>query len=136
MEMNLRWKQRFENFDKALQTLHKASVAFANDKQNELYRIALIGSFSFTFELAWKTLKDYLYYSGVDLNLPREIIKHSYSSNLIKNGQIWIDMLDERNLMSHVYDQKLSSIACNSIVDIYIKEIEQVHNLLQSKMSE
>jgi nucleotidyltransferase substrate binding protein (TIGR01987 family) len=108
---DIRWKQRFENFNSALQFLGKSLEATQKEPKNELYRIALIGSFQFCFELGWKTLKDYLSYSGISVSLPREVIKQAFHHQLIANGELWMDMLEDRNLMAHVYDEKKAELA-------------------------
>src|SRR5690348_14559170 len=100
MITDIRWKQRFENFSKAFQRLQTILMALKAEPQNEIYQIALIGAFQFTFELAWKTLKDYLKYQGISVSLPREVIKQAFHYQLIQEGQIWIDMLEDRNLMA------------------------------------
>ena len=134
MTQDIRWQQRFENFDNSLVILHKAIAAVLAEKDNDLYKMALIKAFEITFELGWKTLKDYLEYNSISLSIPREIIKHAYNMQIIANGQTWIDMLDGRNLMSHVYDNKKSIEVCEHIINLYVKEIEQVHSLLKSKL--
>lgn len=64
--------------------------------------------FGHTFELGWKSLKDYLVWSGVVLQpvTPKETIRQAYAAKVIVDGQTWIDMLDRRNLLSHVYDER------------------------------
>ena len=136
MTQDIRWQQRFENFDNSLVILHKAIAAVLAEKDNDLYKMALIKAFEISFELGWKTLKDYLEYNSISLSIPREIIKHAYNMQLISNGQAWIDILDGRNLMSHVYDNQKSIEVCEYIINLYVKEIEQVHSLLKSKLEE
>jgi nucleotidyltransferase substrate binding protein (TIGR01987 family) len=55
-------------------------------------------------KLGWKTLKDLLAYEGIDAPLPRQVIREAFAANLVRDGQIWIDMLEQRNLMAHTYD--------------------------------
>ena len=76
-QSDIRWKQRFDNLQRA---------------------------YEFTFELSWKTLKDFLAYNGIDAKLPRDVLKQAFATGLIRDGQLWIDMLKERNLMAHTYD--------------------------------
>jgi nucleotidyltransferase substrate binding protein (TIGR01987 family) len=66
----------------------------------------LIQRFEYTFELAWKTLKDYLEHSGIVLPqiTPKAVLKAAFAAKLIEDGQIWMDMLSHRNLRSHTYD--------------------------------
>ncbi len=74
MEKEIRWKQRFQNFEKVFLFLKKGKELGAYD---ELQGAGLVQSFEFTFELAWKTLKDYLQEQGLAVQYPREIIKQS-----------------------------------------------------------
>ena len=112
----IRWKQRFSNFQKAYK-LFKEGIKMYNDKNSKLEKEGIIQRFEYTFELAWKTLKDYLEYGGILVNLPREIIKQSFSKGLIFDGDPWIDMLEKRNLIAHTYDEKNFELVINLIRD-------------------
>lgn len=127
MNIDIRWHQRFENLGKALNRLREALAGIAEDPKNHLYQIALIGAFQFTFELSWKTMKDYLAYSGVDTSLPRDVLKQAFHHELIHDGQIWIDMLEDRNIMAHVYEEKAAIKAAKSILENYAPAIERVY---------
>ena len=100
---------------------------------NDLERDGVIQRFEYTFELSWKTMKDYLIYNGVQVSLPREVIKQAFHHQLIRDGQVWIDMLEDRNLMAHVYQEQAALIAGKSIRERYAPAIEQIHNDLLKK---
>lgn len=134
MSEDVRWKQRFENFDKAFLRLDEALKVTAAYPQDRLYAIALVGAFQFTFELAWKTLKDYLQYAGVDTSLPRDVIKQAFHYQIISDGQLWIDMLADRNIMAHVYQENKALVVINNIRDKYAQGIKQVHDWLETKL--
>lgn len=136
MKQDIRWLQRFENLEKALVRLEEALLGTSKDPKNHLYQIALIGAFQFTFELSWKTMKDYLVYNGVDVSLPREVIKEAFHHQLIQDGQVWIDMLEDRNLMAHVYQEQAALAAGKSIRERYAPAIEKIHHDLLNKRSE
>ncbi len=123
---DIRWKQRFDNLTRAFARLREAMAAIAQEPKNHLYQIALIGAFQFTFELSWKTMKDYLVYSGVDVSLPREVIKQAFHHQLIHEGQVWIDMLEDRNLMAHVYQEFAAVEAGKNILQHYIPAMEKM----------
>ena len=92
---------------------------------NILTHMALIQSFEVCFELAWKVLKDYLDENGVKVYLPKEVIKEAFSFEVISNGQLWIDMLNARNSISHEYNlDKVNSILMN-ISGEYFQELLQ-----------
>ena len=84
--------------------------------------------YEFTFELAWKTLKDYLEYLGISMNTgsPREVIKESFAHNLISDGEIWIKMMLARNSLSHLYDEEISRQIYDAIKNEYIHEFEKL----------
>jgi nucleotidyltransferase substrate binding protein (TIGR01987 family) len=98
------WKERFESFCNALRQLDSA---LQQKKFSLLEKNGVIKRFEFTFELAWKTLQDMLneqlgYY---DVKGPKPVIKQAFKDKLIADGQAWIDMLNDRNLSSHLYDE-------------------------------
>lgn len=136
MTQDIRWKQRLENFEKAHNRLKEALAAIDSDPKNQLYAIAVIGSYQFTFELAWKTLKDYLNYSGVDVSLPRDVIKQAFHHQIIKEGDLWIQMLETRNIIAHVYQEKLALQAVLDIRNRFLPGIQQVHEWLNDKLDQ
>ncbi len=133
MDKDVRWLQRFENLGKARERLLEALAGTAQDPSNHLYQIALIGAFQFTFELSWKTMKDYLAYQGVQVSMPRDVLKQAFHHQLVQDGQVWIDMLEDRNLMAHVYQEKAALAAGKSIRERYVPAIEKIYNDLLTK---
>ncbi len=132
-EQDLRWLQRFDNWQRAYKTLQHALMAHQKSPGDEIVQMAVIKSFEMTFELSWKTMKDFLQYSGIDVKLPREVIKQSFANAMLTDGQIWIDMLEERNLMAHVYDEARARLAVDHIMNRYMHSIEQLHQYFLSK---
>lgn len=61
--------------------------------------------FEFTYEMAWKALKRLLDYLGIDARAPRLVFKEAYAQGLLADEQVWLDMIEMRNLSSHVYDE-------------------------------
>ena len=130
MNKDIRWKQRFSNFERAYLFLDKAVEKGQYDK---LQAAGLLQSFEFTFELGWKTLKDYLEAGGFSLATPREVIKQAFQSGLIVNGHIWIKMLNKRNQLSHCYDEKQAEEAVRMVREELFSEIAQVYETLKEK---
>jgi nucleotidyltransferase substrate binding protein (TIGR01987 family) len=98
MTTDIRWKQRFENYQKALMLLEQ----LANQKnKNRAETEGMIQRFEYTFELAWKLMKDYLEDGGLPVLLPRECIREAFGAGMIENGELWMEMLDTRNIMAH-----------------------------------
>ena len=100
-----RWQYRFRNFSRAYSLLREAAEDDPK-RLSDLEREGLIQRFEYTFELAWKTLKDRLEYDGVQIPTvtPRKVIRSAFAAGLIDDGEAWIDMLTDRNAMSHQYD--------------------------------
>ena len=134
MNQDIRWKQRFDNLQKAIQRFEEALSAESKEPGNHLYQIALIGAYQFTFELCWKTLKDFLKFNGVDVSLPREVIKLSFHHQLIQDGIVWIEMLEERNIMAYVYQDIAAQKAISNIKNRYTNAIFQLYQFLNTKI--
>lgn len=131
---DVRWQQRFDNWQSAYQRLRHAVQENARAPDNDLIQLALIKTFEMTFELSWKTMKDYLKYNGIDVKLPREVIKQAFANDLIIDGQLWIDMLEDRNLMAHTYDEARALKAVNHICQRYMAGLEQLHQYFLARL--
>lgn len=129
-QKEIRWKQRFENFEKAYLQLSNAINKF--DSLDDLSKEGLIQRFEYTFELAWKTLKDYLESEGIVTQYPRETLKQGFHVEVLNNGEVWIDMLEKRNLLAHTYDQTNFEIALKSILELYFPEITRLYEFFRS----
>lgn len=100
--------QKVENYQNALKRLEEAIARYQASPSDTLYRDGLIQRFEFTFELAWKSLKEYLEDQGMVLTIvsPRSVLKEAYATGIIDNPDIWNEAVDSRNLMSHIYDEE------------------------------
>jgi len=99
---DIRYRQRFDHYKKALGLLQEALEIH---EPSVVERAGAIQFFEATFELAWKLLKDYLSYQGYAIRSPREAIKTAYASELIGDGDMWLEALVDRNLTTHTYDE-------------------------------
>ncbi len=129
-EPDIRWKQRLQSFGRAFAQLQ---AAVATDAPSDLEKAGIIQVYEFTFELAWKTVKDYLEANEVLVKFPRETIKEAFKYELL-DGEIWLDMLQKRNLMSHTYDEENAELAYRLIVDQYFNAIATVHEKLSLEL--
>ena len=127
---DIRWKQRFQNFENSVKELEKAVFM---KEYTVLERAGLIQFFEVSFELGWKTLKDYLEEKGQIVKFPRDAIKESFSTDIIKDGHVWIDMLEKRNILSHTYDEAAAQEALRMIREDFFPAIKQVYEALKSK---
>jgi nucleotidyltransferase substrate binding protein (TIGR01987 family) len=133
-QTDVRWKQRFENLQRALRQLEAAVTAHQTTPTDELITIALIKAYEFSFELSWKTLKDLLAWNGIDARLPRDMIKQAFANGLLENGQLWIDMLEQRNLMTHTYDQSRAEAAARLITSSFLTELQWLRQSLLQRL--
>ena len=128
MTSTIRWQQRFQNLDRAIQLLRQPLTGGV-ERLSILEKEGLVQRFEFTLELAWKTLKDYLEYSGVVIEpaTPRNVVKEAFAAKILPDGQVWIDMLDHRNLLSHTYDEQAFCAAVEALADRYLPAMLALH---------
>jgi len=128
MNPEIRWKQRFSNFKKAFLQL---TEFIEKEELNKMEVQGLIQCFEYNFELAWKTMKDYLTEEGFVVSTPREAIKTAFQIQLIHDGHAWIDALEKRNLMSHTYDEEKAEEVENLIRKKYYKITKELFDKLE-----
>ncbi len=118
MDQDIRWKQRFANFNKALSQLQKF---IDKGNLNELEEQGIIKAFEYTFELAWNVMKDYFTYVQVEQNIlgSRDAIQIAFNRGLISEGKIWMDMLDSRIKSSHTYNESTAREIADKITWYY-----------------
>jgi nucleotidyltransferase substrate binding protein (TIGR01987 family) len=130
---DIRWKQRFQNFEKAF-------LFFETTVDKESYTPIEIGglvqAFEFTFELGWKTIKDFLYEQGLNTSYPREVIKEAFQTKIIEDGHTWLLMLEKRSELSHTYNEAVAQLAVETIKNKYYQAIDQVYHFLKDKINE
>jgi len=119
-----RYEQRKKDLINAFARL-KEGLTKGDD---DLYIDGILQRFEFTFELAWKTMKDYLEYLGfIDkLGSPREVIRSAFKADLIEDGESWIAMMISRNELAHIYDEEESRVIYERIKDEYVTLIEKL----------
>lgn len=132
-DKDIRWEQRFSNYQKALQQLQEAvDLLKARDLSN-LEKQGMIQAFEYTHELAWKTLQDFLKSRGnSDIYGSRDATREAFQLGLIEDGEIWMKMIQSRNLTSHVYDEKTAEEMIGLISDPYFKAFYQLQNKLNA----
>ena len=121
MNADVRWKQRFENFQKALQKLIEAVDYIKNNDSkaeivlDEIIKDGLIQRFENTHELAWNVMKDYATYQGnTTVGGSRDSTREAFQLQLMSDGAVWMDMIVSRNKTSHTYNEATAD-------EIYLK---------------
>lgn len=119
-----RFEERKEDLKKATNKLNEA----LKEEVTELEIDGILHRFEFTFELAWKTMKDCLENQGIvgKIGSPREILKEAFTAGLIDDGEAWMDMMLSRNELSHLYDEETSREIYEDIKEKYIMEINKL----------
>ncbi len=128
---DIRWQQRFANFNRALAKLEAAVKGQEPESLSELEKEGLIQRFEYTHELAWSVMKDYLSYQGNTLiGGSRDATREAFKIDLIEDGEMWMDMIKSRNQSAHTYNEE-------TVEDIFQKVVADYHALLvvfQQKM--
>ncbi|MBF0143804.1 MAG: nucleotidyltransferase substrate binding protein [Magnetococcales bacterium] len=135
--VDVRWKQRFVNFDRAfilLREVQERGIGSLSQMEKE----GAIQRFEFAFELAWKTLKDYLEEIGILVQpvSPRDVIKEAFKAKLLDDGQVWIDMMLHRNLLSHTYERRTFDEALQALSSRYFAAFDRLHEFFLAKAIE
>ncbi len=130
----IRWHERFDNFKLALANINETNDCIQQNGLNKIYTMALIQAFEIVFELAWKTMKDYLEYEGIKTDTPRQTIKTAFLRNLIPDGQIWIDMMEARNKTSHTYNESLAKSLTNEVTDKFLPALNNLEIIFAGKL--
>jgi nucleotidyltransferase substrate binding protein (TIGR01987 family) len=117
-DKDVRYKERLENYTKALAHLHEA-LAIQTPSQTEL--AGTIQLFEVVFELGWKTTKDYLESKGFMVNNPRDVIKQAFEAQVVTDGEGWLKALADRNTTTHLYDEAEMQRIVDKIKNHYVQ---------------
>lgn len=129
---DIRWKQRFRNFENSL---HFLEDGLKITEPTLLEKAGLIQFFEVCFELSWNLLKDFLEEQGFsELKYPRESIKKAFETGLITNGATWLEGLNNRNMMSHTYDEAMADRVVSEIRDTYYPILNDLFNRLKTEL--
>lgn len=127
MSQDIRWKQRFSNYTRAFQSLTEAVALSQQRELSSLEQQGLIQSFEFTHELAWKMLKDYLEYQGVNNIVgSRDASRAAFQNALIQDGEVWMQMIAARNQTLHTYNLKVAQSVVESILNRFYPAFNQL----------
>lgn len=122
---DIRWKQRFNNYCKAFQTLVAAVELARSRSLSKLEGQGLIQGFEFTHELAWNVLKDYLEEKGiVGLIGSKDATRAAFKNGLIEDGDAWMKMIMDRNRTVHTYDEAIAQSVIENILNSYFPSFE------------
>ena len=119
-----RLTERVENFNRAFSIFELANCAYRQDKTNDINKLALTQGFEIVIELGWKVLKDYLSQKGIRALTPNDVIKEAFAAEIISDGQIWINMVKDRNTSSHEYNIGKVDEILAKVSTVYYNELK------------
>jgi nucleotidyltransferase substrate binding protein (TIGR01987 family) len=130
--IDIRWKQRFKNFEQAFCRLREA---INQNDLNELERNGLIQRFEFTIELAWKVMKDFLENKGFSFKpSPKDTFRQAQEARYIDYAQLLIDALNIRNELSHDYDGELFRLSEVELRNVIFPAIEKLYHFFEKEI--
>jgi len=137
MQEDVRWIQRFNNFKKSLKQLDGAIQLIAERKLTDLEQQGVIQAFEYNYELAWNVLKDFYENQGEqNIQGSRDAIKLAFKRGMIKNGDIWLNMIKSRALTSHTYNEDVTKAILNDIIEKYYSEFTSLKTTLDKYLIE
>ena len=127
-----RWVQRFRNFDGAMVLLREGIELLDDPSRHAIVGEGVIQRFEYTFELAWKTLKDFLLYRKVmlDRSGPGDVLRAAFATGYITDGPVWMEALDARNEMSHVYRRQAFDRVLADLQTRFMALFEDLYDML------
>lgn len=126
-----------KELDYALTKLENAFIKLkegSRDANEELEMDGVIQRFEFTFELLWKTLKIFLLDSGVEAKSPKDSLKEGFKIGWLKDEQVFLNMLEDRNKTSHLYDKDTSEAILERIKNNYVPAIGAILSELKKRL--
>lgn len=135
MDHPSRGQQRFKNFERAYQQFISVTQNCDAISLSELEQDGFVQRFEYTFELAWKTLRDYLLENGYKLDSPKSVIRQAYQSGYIADGEIWMDALEKRNNTVHTYNQEILKETIRFLTEEFQPALEQLHAFLSGEFN-
>ena len=135
MAQDIRWQQRFNNFNRSLKQLTAAVDLHVQREFTELEKQGVIQGFEIVHELAWNVLKDLLEFEGIQgIVGSRGAVREAFKRGILEDGELWLDMIDKRNLTSHTYNADLAQEMANTIVQRYYPSFVALQQQLQQRI--
>ncbi len=132
MNNDIRWLQRFQNFEHAYEVFLRRIHEYEQFPDKEAYQMALVQGFEIAIELAWKTIKDYLENEGYDnVRNGKQAIRQAFQDELITDAETWMAALERRNLTSHIYNANILYATIRFIHDEFFPLLRDLFFKLQ-----
>lgn len=125
-----KFDEKYTKLVTALKRLEEAIQDY-NANPTSTIRDGVIQRFEFCTELAWKATREYLIDQGyTEINSPKSVMKQAFSDRLISDDAVWLKLLNDRNLTSHLYDEETSIQIFENINSEYIHAFKALINSL------
>ncbi len=134
----LRAEDGLLNFSKALERfvyVVDRQKKFYAEREDDIYLDLVVKRFEFTFEMSWKAVKRYLDFTGIGCMNPRSCFKEAFSQGLIDEENTWLDMIEMRDLSSHIYDEEEIKEILDRL-DAYKKAFTKLKQSIESHLKE
>lgn len=128
---DIRWQQRFSNYQKALAQMKEF---FEQPQLNRREEQGLVKAFEYTYELAWNTLKDFLEYQGLgEIVGSRDAFRKAFSEGVVKDGHVWMRMIESRNKTSHTYNEETAKEIVESVRSEFYPAFCELEQTLEAR---
>ena len=135
MNNELRWKQRFQNFEKAFEVFNRRKADYEIDPNSESHQMSFIQAYEILFELSWKTMKDYLENEGYqDVQNAKKTIRQAFQDELIRNAEEWMEALEKRNNTSQTYNEEILVEMVKFINNTFYPNVRDLYNQLKKEL--
>lgn len=133
-QQDIRWQQRFSNYQKALAQMKEF---FEQPQLNRREEQGLVKAFEYTYELAWNTLKDFLEYQGIgEIVGSRDAFRKAFSEGVVPDGHVWMRMIGSRNKTTHTYNEETAKEIVESIQAEYFPAFCELERTLRQKLQD
>jgi nucleotidyltransferase substrate binding protein (TIGR01987 family) len=123
--------KKYENFCAALENMKE--IYKYEEPYDNVVLTGLVGLYEICFEQAWKAMKELLEMHGYEegaTGSPKIILKTAYKSGMIKEEELWLRALQERNNVAHSYNQNVA----REIVELAKSEFYNMFCELQKEL--
>jgi nucleotidyltransferase substrate binding protein (TIGR01987 family) len=120
-------KEIFASFEKSLQRLRE----ILKEEKTVANRDSAIKRFEFTVELAWKCVQKFLREQEIICRSPKECLKEAFKFGLIEDDPRWLEMMEDRNLTAHTYNEITADEVYNRLPN-YL----EIFSLLKEKLNQ
>lgn len=135
MNNEIRWQQRFQNFENAFNTLTRIINRYESTPDDEVVKMALVQAFEFSYELAWNCMKDFLENEGfTEVKNSKQAIRTAFQAELILDAEGWMTAIQKRNLASHSYNDIILEETVEYIKDEFYPIVSKLYQDLKNQL--